>query len=180
MIVVTFSAFDFILKFTGSSDVVGADLAFMRVLRMLNMIRLLRVVRLMRFFRPMRIIVHSIVNTLKSLTWTVLLLFVILYLFSVLFTQASSHYFINDYCQEINLVQRTRSNTRLCTVILDPSRSPCATRCISSTLAVAGSYFGGGRCGVITGVMVFFSRRIHRVKMSLLYRSSVINKIAEA
>jgi len=39
-------------------------------------------------------------STLKSLTWTVLLLFVILYLFSVLFTQGSAHYFINDYCQE--------------------------------------------------------------------------------
>ena len=33
---------------------------------------------------------------------------------------------------------------------------------------------------VVIGAMVFFTRRIHGVKMCFLYRNSVINKIAEA
>jgi len=45
----------------------------------------------------MRMLVHNVVNTLKSLTWTVILLFVSLYLFAVRFTQATTEYFIADY-----------------------------------------------------------------------------------
>jgi len=97
--VVAFSAFELIMSLTTSTIAVGADLTYIRVLRMLKMVRVMRVVRLMRFFRPMRLLVHCVLNTVKSLTWTVVLLLVILFLFGVLFTQASTQYFINDFCK---------------------------------------------------------------------------------
>lgn len=60
----------------------------LRILRLARSARGLRVVRLLRFIRPLRLLVFSIAVTLKSLVWSVILLFIIIYLFSILFADA--------------------------------------------------------------------------------------------
>jgi hypothetical protein len=46
----------------------------------------------------MRVLVLSVLNTLKSLTWTVLLLVTILFLFGVIYTQAATGYLTDEFC----------------------------------------------------------------------------------
>jgi hypothetical protein len=96
LFVVTVSLIDVILT-TASTDL-GADITYIRVLRIARIARLLRIVRLLRFFRPMRVLVLSVLNTLKSLTWTALLLVTILFLFGVIYTQAATSFFTDDFC----------------------------------------------------------------------------------
>ncbi|CAE7486069.1 CAC [Symbiodinium natans] len=60
----------------------------LRILRLARSARGLRIIRLIRFIRPLRILVFSIGITLKSLIWSVILLLLIIYLFSILFSDA--------------------------------------------------------------------------------------------
>mmetsp|Transcript_63218 Transcript_63218/g.196156 ORF Transcript_63218/g.196156 Transcript_63218/m.196156 type:complete len:267 (-) Transcript_63218:35-835(-) len=48
----------------------------------------------MKYFRSLRILVYSVLNTLRSLFWTLLLLLMLLYLFGILFTQATTQYLV--------------------------------------------------------------------------------------
>jgi hypothetical protein len=59
-----------------------------RLLRILRLIRVIRVVRVMRFFRDLRVLVHGIASSLKSLVWCAALLLVYMYIFSILLMQA--------------------------------------------------------------------------------------------
>eukprot|EP00435_Cladocopium_sp_Y103_P075318 s182_g56.t1 len=68
----------------------------LRILRLARSARGLRVVRLLRFIRPLRLLVFSIAVTLKSLVWSVILLFIIIYLFSILFADANLAYFTSE------------------------------------------------------------------------------------
>lgn len=63
------------------------NLSFMRVLRVLRLIRIIRLVRILRLIGELRTLVSSIACSLKSLAWTVVLLFLIIYAMSVYFTQ---------------------------------------------------------------------------------------------
>jgi len=65
----------------------------LRILRLARGARGLRIVRLLRFIRPLRLLVFSIAVTLKSLIWSVILLFIIIYLFSILFADANLAHF---------------------------------------------------------------------------------------
>ena len=68
----------------------------LRILRLARSARGLRVVRLLRFIRPLRLLVFSIAVTLKSLIWSVILLFIIIYLFSILFADANLAHFTSE------------------------------------------------------------------------------------
>ena len=68
----------------------------LRILRLARSARGLRVVRLLRFIRPLRLLVFSIAVTLKSLIWSVILLFIIIYLFSILFADANLAHFTTE------------------------------------------------------------------------------------
>lgn len=65
----------------------GFNFSFMRVLRILRLIRIIRIIRILRLIGELRTIVSSIMGSLKSLAWTVLLLFLLVYIFGVFFTQ---------------------------------------------------------------------------------------------
>lgn len=69
---------------------VNSDLHYLRIIRIARTVRVLRVVRIVTFFRPLRILVYSVVNTVRSLAWTFILLLIIVYLFAVTFTLAAS------------------------------------------------------------------------------------------
>ena len=65
------------------------------------MIKMLRVIRLMRFMFELRIILTSIMSSMKSLFWSIVLLIVVLYMFALIFVQASAfHLSTNDVSDE--------------------------------------------------------------------------------
>lgn len=66
----------------------------LRLVRIFRTIRVFRVVRAMRLIRSFRLLLHSLLNTGKSLLWTMVLLLSILYVFAIVFTEAVSEYVI--------------------------------------------------------------------------------------
>lgn len=71
----------------------GFDLGSVRIIRIIRITRLIRVIRItrvVRFFEKFRILVYSIVCTIRALLWSMLLLIIMIYLFGILFTEAVS------------------------------------------------------------------------------------------
>mmetsp|Transcript_166621 Transcript_166621/g.535071 ORF Transcript_166621/g.535071 Transcript_166621/m.535071 type:complete len:235 (-) Transcript_166621:564-1268(-) len=77
----------------GNTDFSHARL--LRIMKITRLIRVLRFVRVVRFIRALRIMIYSIGTTMKSVLWAVILLFIVIYCFALLFTQAA-----NDHRQE--------------------------------------------------------------------------------
>lgn len=77
----------------GDVEVVGvrslSTARILRVLRITRVIRVLRAAKLVSFLRSLRILLHSIVNTLKEVFWTLLLVGLIVYIFAIVLTQAA-------------------------------------------------------------------------------------------
>lgn len=71
----------------------GLNLSFARLLRILRFARILRLIRVMRFFQSFRIMVYSILCSMVSLLWVLMLLFFIIYFFAVFFL----HGITDDY-----------------------------------------------------------------------------------
>lgn len=63
------------------------NLSFLRVLRILRLVRIIRLVRILRLIGELRTLIMSIGGSLKSLGWTVVLLFMIIYAISIYLTQ---------------------------------------------------------------------------------------------
>jgi len=61
----------------------------LRVLRFIRLIRIVRLFRALRLVHELRIIVSSVVGSIQSLLWTLLLLIVIIYVFSVLIAEVA-------------------------------------------------------------------------------------------
>lgn len=64
-----------------------ANLSAIAILRILRLVRIVRFLRILRFIGELRTIVTSIVASLKNLVWTVALLMLMMYTFSIYFTQ---------------------------------------------------------------------------------------------
>eukprot|EP00747_Dinoflagellata_sp_TGD_P085867 gnl/TRDRNA2_/TRDRNA2_163048_c0_seq1.p1 gnl/TRDRNA2_/TRDRNA2_163048_c0~~gnl/TRDRNA2_/TRDRNA2_163048_c0_seq1.p1 ORF type:complete len:317 (+),score=47.48 gnl/TRDRNA2_/TRDRNA2_163048_c0_seq1:2-952(+) len=60
-----------------------------RMFRITRLLRVFRVVRVVRFIRALRTLVYSVLCTLKSLVWALLLLLILVYIFGLLFGQAA-------------------------------------------------------------------------------------------
>lgn len=73
----------------------GDHLRMLRFLRLARISRGVRMIRLLRFVQSLRHLLYSIMATLKSLVWTILLLMLMFYGFSIVFTQG-----VSDYCRE--------------------------------------------------------------------------------
>lgn len=76
----------------------GSDLSNLKVMRMMRILRLTRVVRVARVLRlinELRCIVASVVGSLRSLGWTVVLLTLLMFMVGVYFTQTVTDYVIN-------------------------------------------------------------------------------------
>lgn len=63
-----------------------------RVTRVVRVFRITRIVRIVRFVQALRTLVHSILCTLRSVFWAMMLLLMIMYCFGVLITQAVVDY----------------------------------------------------------------------------------------
>ena len=69
-----------------------SNLRVIRIVRITRLVRLTRIARITRFIKALRTLVSSIVFTLKSLVWALVLLFLIMYGFGIVFTQAAVLY----------------------------------------------------------------------------------------
>jgi len=64
-----------------------SQLRLLRILRITRLVRIVRITRIVRFIRALRMLVHQIISTLRSLVWGLLLLTILMYGFSIFFTQ---------------------------------------------------------------------------------------------
>lgn len=67
-----------------------SQLRIVRIIRISRLLRAFRIPRIIRFVAALRTLVFSILVTLKSLVWAMLLLSMIMYVFAITFTQAAS------------------------------------------------------------------------------------------
>lgn len=91
----------------GADDMLGANtnLRIIRVLRLGRLVRVVRIVRVVRLFRALRTLVASLMGTLKSLFWSFLLLFLVIYIFAILFTDVALDYAIENNSSDEDLMQ---------------------------------------------------------------------------
>lgn len=92
MVAVFSSWVEFVVDFLDQSGTYSSAASNFRILRIFRITRLVKVLRslsLVRFIGALRILVHSIADTLKPLGWALLLLILIQYTFSILFTDAA-------------------------------------------------------------------------------------------
>jgi len=62
----------------------------LRILRLLRLLKMFRVVRIARFMRELRTIVSSIVGSMRTLFWSMVMMALILYIFGLVFLQAAT------------------------------------------------------------------------------------------
>lgn len=78
--------------FSNTSDLESIEgvssLRAFRILRLTRILKTAQVIRVLRFVMALRTLVTSILSTLKALFWALLLLFLIIYIFALVFTQA--------------------------------------------------------------------------------------------
>eukprot|EP00439_Symbiodinium_sp_Y106_P051369 s4633_g6.t2 len=72
-----------------------SSLKAFRIIRITRLIKAVRLVRVLRFVMAFRTLITSILHTLKSLFWALMLLALIIYVFAVIFTQA-----VNDVLKD--------------------------------------------------------------------------------
>jgi len=97
--------FDLLLVLSGLYDVLtefvpidlgsGIGITWLRVLRIVKTLKLLRVIRVMRFFQVLRRMVSSIVGSMGTLFWSILMISIMLYMFALCFLNAVTIY-LND------------------------------------------------------------------------------------
>lgn len=98
-VIVSCSMFEAVLDILSVSGSYGTDpldnvgsLRIVRIVRITRLIRIFRISRIVRFIQALRTLVYSIMCTLKSLIWALMLLAMIIYCFGIVFTQAVVDY----------------------------------------------------------------------------------------
>lgn len=66
-----------------------------RIIRITRIVKTVRILRVFRFVMAFRTLITSILHTIQSLCWALLLLVLIMYVFAVLFTQAVNGYILD-------------------------------------------------------------------------------------
>lgn len=93
--------FDLLLVLSGMREVIqsalgafgtGDNFSYLRTLRLLKMLKFLRIIRLLRAFRELRLALDSILGSMKSLIWSVLLILAMNFMFGVCFLAASAEF----------------------------------------------------------------------------------------
>ena len=102
------------LFFHENSEVEGiAGISSLRAFRIIRLTRILKtaqVIRVLRFVMALRTLVTSIMSTLKALFWALLLLFLIIYIFALLFTQAFDEFFKDGRADELSALELSQSD----------------------------------------------------------------------
>jgi len=83
-------AFQEVLSFLTSGGETGnSNFTFIRIVRVLKIMKAFRIVRLLRIFRELRLMLSLVLGCARSMSWAVLLIFMVSFLFGIVFTQAS-------------------------------------------------------------------------------------------
>lgn len=82
--------FELILVVTSLQEQLGSgmNLSYTRTLRMFKVLKVLRIVRLMRIFRELRLILDSLMGSVKSVLWSIVLIVAINFMFGMCFVRA--------------------------------------------------------------------------------------------
>eukprot|EP00927_Polykrikos_kofoidii_P032616 TRINITY_DN27726_c0_g1_i3.p1 TRINITY_DN27726_c0_g1~~TRINITY_DN27726_c0_g1_i3.p1 ORF type:complete len:652 (-),score=129.79 TRINITY_DN27726_c0_g1_i3:85-2040(-) len=83
-VVVLSAILEEIQKYSEEGNSFLGTLRAFKMIRVLKLLRALRIIRVVRAFRELRIVLMSIVNALRQLFWTLSLLFVLIYMVSIL------------------------------------------------------------------------------------------------
>eukprot|EP00439_Symbiodinium_sp_Y106_P036229 s3556_g4.t1 len=98
---------DFVYE--GSDAGVSSSIRMVRIIRASRLLRILRTVWVIRFIGALRTLVASLVDTLRSLFWALLLLFLIIYVFGILFTDIALEYVQENFQEngeiDVNLMK---------------------------------------------------------------------------
>eukprot|EP00931_Biecheleriopsis_adriatica_P100841 TRINITY_DN76082_c0_g1_i1.p1 TRINITY_DN76082_c0_g1~~TRINITY_DN76082_c0_g1_i1.p1 ORF type:complete len:667 (-),score=142.21 TRINITY_DN76082_c0_g1_i1:111-1862(-) len=88
------NAFDSFLVVTSALEVIAVSSAFsgIRVLRLLRLVRTLRIIRVFQIFRDLRMMVVCVFNSFAALSWAIVLLFTVTYIFALIVMQGVSAY----------------------------------------------------------------------------------------
>lgn len=95
VILVLFAIYDQVEYYTTRAMSIygrGANLSALRLMRLMKMVKLLRMIRFMRMFRELRLILNSIMGSVKSMLWSVLLVTCVTFMFGIAFLQAGTSY----------------------------------------------------------------------------------------
>lgn len=84
------SIFELALSFLVELPSVSTDITVVRILRITRVFRVIRVVKVIKFIKSLRQLVESVIHTMRSLAWSMLLLVVIIYVFAIMFTDAAA------------------------------------------------------------------------------------------
>jgi len=75
------------LIFSAFGTTGAQSMSYLRIMRLLKMLKVLRVVRLMRQFRELRLVLSSLMGSLKSCFWSIILVIAITFMFSLCLMQ---------------------------------------------------------------------------------------------
>eukprot|EP00930_Biecheleria_cincta_P045398 TRINITY_DN31298_c0_g1_i1.p1 TRINITY_DN31298_c0_g1~~TRINITY_DN31298_c0_g1_i1.p1 ORF type:complete len:723 (-),score=94.30 TRINITY_DN31298_c0_g1_i1:122-2191(-) len=75
-----------LLTSSSSANLNTSQLRVLRVLRLVRLARVVRIMRLVKALRALRTLCHSIICTIRSLVWAMILIILIVYVFSIVFT----------------------------------------------------------------------------------------------
>lgn len=82
---------------TVSDSLAGVgNIRIVRIVRIARLLRIFRISRVMRFMSALRTLVYSIIGTLTSLFWAIILLILIIYTFGVIFTQVAGDHLSDE------------------------------------------------------------------------------------
>ena len=86
-----------------------SGLRTLRIVRITRLVKVARLARVLRFIMALRTLTQSILHTMKSLIWAMVLLSLVVYTFAVLFTQV-----VNDHLElhEGNMTQEVEDAAR--------------------------------------------------------------------
>lgn len=77
------------------SSTSNSNVGFIRILRIFKMAKMLRVIRVMRFFRELRLLLYTIVGTMTTLFWTLIMLALVMYVFGIVIMQGTQVYLLD-------------------------------------------------------------------------------------
>lgn len=101
-VIVACSVFEVLVDILNlDSDFQNASIArIVRIIRTVRLSRALRLASVIRFVSALQTLVYSIVATVKSLVWALVLLFMIVYVCGIAFTQATNNYIVNHHDED--------------------------------------------------------------------------------
>lgn len=92
LLVVLTDVAETLATYVSGDSSVFQNLTAIRMLRVLRVIRTVRVIRLVRFFKELRMMVYSVLKSGLLLVWSMMLLCIIIFIFSVYLTQNATFY----------------------------------------------------------------------------------------